>query len=72
MGWASGERNIVSYANDVRIAGRYHEWVQDAVTVTVPVFRRIGLDTNLKNTKAVLCITRSIWGDWGETVYKIR
>ena len=38
MVWAAGERNLVFYAYDGRIAGRDHEWVQDALTVTVAIF----------------------------------
>ena len=29
--WAAGWKNLIFYANDVRIVGRYHEWVQDAL-----------------------------------------
>ena len=47
MGWASGERNLVLYSDDGRIAGMYHIWVQDALTVTGTIFRRVGLDNNL-------------------------
>ena len=47
MGWAAGERNLVSYAKDGRIVGRYHDWVQDGLTVMVEMFCRVGLDTNL-------------------------
>ena len=47
MGWAAEERNLMLYANDVRIAGRDHEWVQSALAVTVAMFHRMGLDANL-------------------------
>ena len=33
MVWADGEINLVFYADYVRIAGRYHEGVQDALVV---------------------------------------
>ena len=47
LGWAAGERNMIFYAGNGRIAGKDHKWVQDALTVTVAMFRRMGLDTNL-------------------------
>ena len=42
MGWASGEQNLVLYADGKQIAGRYHIWVKDSLTVTVVMFRRGG------------------------------
>ena len=51
MGWATGERNLVFYADDGKITGRYHIWVQDVLTVTVVMLRRGGIDTNLKKDK---------------------
>ena len=38
LGWAAGEMNVIFYANDGRIAGRDHEWVQDALSVVVEMF----------------------------------
>ena len=51
MGWEAGENNLVFYADDGRIVGRDHEWVQDALTVTVAMFRRMGLETNLEKPR---------------------
>ena len=51
MGWVDGERNLVSYADGGRIAGWDHEWVQDALMVTVEMLRMMGLKTNTENTK---------------------
>ena len=48
---AAGEINIVFYADDRRIAGRDHEWVQDALIVTVALFRRMGPETNLEKRR---------------------
>ena len=45
--WAVGERNLVFYADDGWIAGWDHIWVQDALTVKLVMFRRVGLETNL-------------------------
>ena len=70
IGWVAGKRNLVFYVDYDRIAWRDHEWVQDALTVIVAMFRRIGLGDNLEKTKAVVCTTVLIWGKWGETVYK--
>ena len=38
MGWASGEHNLIFYADGRRIGGRDHIWVQDALAVSVTVF----------------------------------
>ena len=46
-----GEINLVFYTNYGRILGRDHEWVQDVLTVTVAMFRRMRLETNLEKTK---------------------
>ena len=53
MGWAAGERNIVFYVDDRRIAVQDHEWVHYSMTVAVAIFRRMGLEMNLGKTKAV-------------------
>ena len=47
MGWSTGEQNRVFYTDDRQITGRDHIWVQDTLTVTVEMFRRVGLETNL-------------------------
>ena len=44
--------------------------MQDTLKVVVVMFRRLGLDTNLEKTKALVCIPRYIWGKWIEAVYK--
>ena len=51
MGWDVGARNLVFNADDGRIAGRDHEWVKDAMTVRVAMFRQMGLETNLGKTR---------------------
>ena len=38
---------MVLYADDVKIAGRDHMWVQDALMVMVVMFNTVGLETNL-------------------------
>ena len=43
LGWAAGDRNTIFYADDGRIAGRDHEWVQDALLATVVMFHRMVL-----------------------------
>ena len=35
MGWAAGDRNLVFYMNDRRIAGGDHIWFHDSLVVTV-------------------------------------
>ena len=66
---ATGEWNLVFYADDGRILGRDHIWLQDALTVTVEMFRRVGLDTNLESMRALVCIPGYIWGNWSEAAY---
>ena len=62
MGWEAREMNIVFNADDGSIAGRDHEWVQETLTVTVAMFQRMGLETNLDKTKAMVCTLGFIWG----------
>ena len=38
MGWVVGDRNLIFYADDGRIVGRYHEWLQDALDLMVAMF----------------------------------
>ena len=61
LGWEAGERNLVFYGNAVRIAGRDHVWVQYVLMVMVTMLRRIRLDTNLENTKSMVCTPGFIW-----------
>ena len=70
MVWAAGERNLVFYADDRRVVGRDHIWAQDALMVAVVMFRRVGLETNLEKTKALVCTPRYIWGKWSKSLYK--
>ena len=60
------------YADEGRIAGRDHKWVQVALTVTVVMFQRMGLEMNLEKTKAIVCTPGFIWEKWGELAYKRR
>ena len=55
LGWAAGERNLIFYANDGRIAGRDHVWVQDALSFMVTMFQRMGLEKNIENTETMVC-----------------
>ena len=66
LGWAAGEQILIFYSDDGRMAEQYHVWDQDAMLVTVAMFRRIGLETNLENTKTMVCTPGFIWGNWGE------
>ena len=55
MEWAAGERKPIFYADNGRIGGRYHIWVQDALPVSVAMFQQMRLETNLEKTKALVC-----------------
>ena len=70
LGWSSEGRNLVFYADNGRIAGQDHKWVQDILTVNVEMLLRVGLDTNLDNTKSMVCMPGFIWGKWSEEAYK--
>ena len=60
--WVSGGRNLVFYADNGRIVGRDPYQVQDSLSVTVDMFRRVGLETNLEEMKEVVCTPGFIWG----------
>ena len=47
---AAGERNMVFYVDYGQISGRYPIWVQDAHTLMVVMFKRVGLETNPERT----------------------
>ena len=71
LGWAAGERNTIVYADDGRIAGQDHEWVQDALSVTVAMFCKMGLKKTLEKTRDMVCMPCFIWGKWGEQAYML-
>ena len=64
LGWAAVERNTIFYADNGRIAMWYHEWSQDALSETMGISQRIGLETNLNKSKTMVCMPGYIWGDW--------
>ena len=70
--WEAGGRNLVLYANNGRISGWYHKLVQNALTVRVAMFLRMGLDTNLDKTKYVVCTPSFISLKWSYKAYKQR
>ena len=65
-GWAAGERNLIFYAENGRIGGRDHIWVQDALPVSVDMFQQMGLDTKLEKNKALVCTPGYIRGKWSD------
>ena len=70
LGWAAGEIYLISYSNDGRIVGQDHEWVQDALLLTVAIFLKIGLEKNLVKTNTMVCTPGFIWGKWWGGVVK--
>ena len=62
MGWAEGKNNLIFYADNGRIGGRDHNWVQDALTVSVEMFQRMGLETKMEKTNALVCTPGYISG----------
>ena len=51
LGWAAGERNLVFYEYDGWIAGKEPYWTQDAPSVTLDMFCRVSLDTDLEKKR---------------------
>ena len=72
MGWSAGKRSLIFYADNGMISGRDHIWVQDSLTVSVAMFRRMGLETNLDKTKAIVCTPGYIWVNFSGAAYKHR
>ena len=59
--WLVGEHNICFYTDDGQISGRFTIWVQTSLKTMVRIFYKVGLQTNLNKTKAVICTTGLIW-----------
>ena len=70
MGWAAVDCNLIFYADDRIISGRDHIWVQYALTVSLAMFQRMGLETNLEKTQSLVCTPGYIWYKWSEVAYK--
>ena len=64
------EKNLFFYVDDKRILGRDHERVHGALEVMINMLFRMGLESNLKKTKTLVCTPRVIWVKCGETAYK--
>ena len=54
FGWVLGKHNIVLYEDDGRISGRNPLWVKTTLKAMVRVFERVGLQTNMGKTKAMV------------------
>ena len=67
-----GEHNICFYAYDGQISGQDPIWVQAALTKMVRMFERVGLQTNLDKTKAMIFTLGFVWGQQGAEAYKQR
>ena len=72
FGWSAGEHNICFYANYRRIAGQYPILVQTYLTTMVRMFERSGLQTNLNETKVMICTSGLIRGQQVPEAYKQR
>ena len=70
MGWAAGKQNLIFYADNGSIVGKNKIWVQEALTVSVSMFLRMGLEKNQEKTKKLVWTLRYIWEDWSETDHK--
>ena len=72
FGWAAGEHNIVFYADNGKTAMSNPIWLQTTLKDMVSIFERVELQTNLGNTKAMVCTPGFIWVQQGNEVYKRR
>ena len=61
-GWLAGEHCNIFYVDNGRIAGRNLIWVQTTMKSMVRMFERVLLQTNLGNTKGLVCKLGLIWG----------
>ena len=50
--------------------GRYPDWVQEALVMTVDIFSRVVRETNLEKTKVMVCTPVFISGKIREAAYK--
>ena len=62
FGWVVGEHNIVFYTENICISGSNRIWVHTTLIEMVRMFKKVGLLTNLRNNKAMVCIMDFIWG----------
>ena len=51
LGWSSGERNLVLYADSLCIADRETDWVQCALLLIVDMFNSVELENNLEKER---------------------
>ena len=64
-----GEINLVFYADDGKIVWQEHEWVLDAMAVTVAMLCTIELESDINKTKPMVCPPRLVEWKWGGTAY---
>ena len=62
--------NTLMTINYGRIAGQYPIWVQTVLTTMVRMFEKVGLWTNLNQTKDMICKTGFVWGKQVVEAYK--
>ena len=60
------ELNLVFYADGGQKSGQDNIWVQDALTVTVAMLKRMELETNLYKTNLMVCTPGFIWRKWSK------
>ena len=70
--WAAGEHNIFLYVDDGQIAGHNPIWVQTTPAAMASMFKRVGIQTNLGKTKAMMGIPGLAWVKQVTEAYKRR
>ena len=53
LGWATGEQDIMFYAENGRIVEKNPIWFQGMLTTLIHMFEQVELDKNLWNTKSI-------------------
>ena len=72
QGCQERNHNIVFYVYDDHISGRNSIQVQTTLAAAVQMFKKVVSQTNLGNTKTVVCTPGFIWRQQGEVVYSWR
>ena len=61
----------IFYVDDRYIASRDPDFLQRAFNMLVAIFQRTGLETNIKNTQAMVCTPGRIWVQLSQDLYQL-
>ena len=60
LGYKVDNRQVLFYADDGFLSSTHAEWLQAAFDLLTALFDRIGLCTNPKKTKVIVCLPGAI------------